>query len=117
MFLCLTALAVAIPRHIAAVGCLMIFAAYNPCFAFSQGTVVWVYLSELFPAAVRGAGQGCGATVHWVANASLILLFPMVQHAAPESSFYGLAALMALQIAVIWLWYPETRGAALGAAA
>ncbi len=117
MFACLAALAAAIPLHMAAAGYLVIIAAYNLCFAFSQGTVVWVYLSELFPPAVRGAGQGYGATVHWVANAALIWLFPVVQHAAPAASFYGLAAMMAIQIVVVWLWYPETRGAAPGAVA
>lgn len=117
MFACLAALAAAIPFHLAPFGYLLIIAAYNLCFAFSQGTVVWVYLSELFPPAVRGAGQGYGATVHWVANAALIWLFPIVQHAAPAASFYGLAAIMVVQIVVVRLWYPETRGAALGAVA
>lgn len=117
MFACLAALAVAIPLHVAPVGYLLIIAAYNLCFAFSQGTVVWVYLSELFPPAVRGAGQGFGATVHWVANAALIGLFPIVQHAAPTASFYALAAMMVVQIVVVWVWYPETRGAAPGAVA
>jgi MFS transporter, SP family, arabinose:H+ symporter len=117
MFACLAALAAAIPLHVEPVGYLLIIASYNLFFAFSQGTVVWVYLSELFPPAVRGAGQGYGATVHWVANAALIWLFPIVQHAAPAASFYGLAAMMAVQIVVVWLWYPETRGAALGAVA
>lgn len=116
MFACLTALALAIPRHIAPLGYLIIVAAYNLSFAFSQGTVVWVYLSELFPPQVRGKGQGFGATVHWVANAALILLFPVVQKAAPAAAFYGLAIMMAVQIAVVRWWYPETRGAALGGA-
>lgn len=114
MFVCLTALAAAIPRQMQPVSYLVILAAYNLCFAFSQGTVVWVYLSELFPPAVRGAGQGYGATVHWVANATLIWLFPIMEHASPSASFYGLAVLMLAQIAVVWLWYPETKGTALG---
>jgi hypothetical protein len=33
-----------------------ILVGYNAFFAFSQGTVVWVYLSELFPPGIRGAG-------------------------------------------------------------
>lgn len=115
MFVCLAALAAAIPRQMQPLSYLVILAAYNLCFAFSQGTVVWVYLSELFPPAVRGAGQGYGATVHWVMNAALIWLFPIVEHASPSASFYGLAVLMLVQIVVVWLWYPETKGKALGA--
>lgn len=115
MFICLTILAIALPLQAAPLWYLAILAAYNLCFAFSQGTVVWVYLSELFPPAVRGAGQGYGTTVHWIANAALIWLFPVVQHAAPMLSFYVLAGMMAFQVGVVWLWYPETKGTALGA--
>jgi len=86
-------------------------------FAFSQGTVVWVYVSELFPIGVCGAGQGYGSFVHWIANAMLVLVFPVVQHASSAWIFYVFAIFMAVQMAVIWLWYPETRGAALGAIA
>lgn len=117
MFICLTILALALPLRAAPTWYLAILAGYNLCFAFSQGTVVWVYLSELFPPAVRGAGQGYGTTVHWIANATLIWLFPMLAHAAPTIGFYLLAFMMALQIGVVWLWYPETKGATLGAVA
>jgi MFS family permease len=117
MFACLTGLALAIPRHMQPAWYLVIFGAYNLCFAFSQGTVVWVYLSELFPPAVRGAGQGYGSTVHWVTNAVLISVFPVVEHASPRGSFYWLAVMMVVQIGVVLLWYPETKGTALGAVA
>ena len=30
------------------------------------------------------------------------------------SDFYIFALMMAFQIVVIWLWYPETKGTALG---
>lgn len=33
-------------------------------FAISQGSVIWVYLCEVFPTRVRGKGQGLGCTVH-----------------------------------------------------
>jgi SP family arabinose:H+ symporter-like MFS transporter len=114
MAVCLLALGLAIPRHFAAVTYLWILVAYNAFFAISQGTVVWVYLSELFPPGLRGPGQGYGSTVHWIANAILISVFPSVQHASSVKVFYILASMMVLQIAVIRLWYPETRGTALG---
>ncbi|HZL52576.1 MAG TPA: MFS transporter [Terracidiphilus sp.] len=117
MFACLTGLALAIPRHMQPVWYLVILGAYNLCFAFSQGTVVWVYLSELFPLAVRGAGQGYGSTVHWITNAVLISVFPVIEHASPAGSFYWLAVMMVVQIGVVLFWYPETKGTALGAVA
>jgi MFS transporter, SP family, arabinose:H+ symporter len=114
MAACLMALGFAIPHHSNPVIYLSILVAYNAFFAFSQGTVVWVYLSELFPPGLRGRGQGYGATVHWIANAVLISIFPFLQHASSVRSFYIFAVMMLLQIMVIWIWYPETRGTALG---
>ncbi len=117
MAICLLCLAVAIPYHVVPLAYLCILVAYDAFFAFSQGTVVWVYLSELFPPGIRGAGQGYGAFVHWIANAMLVLVFPSVQHASSVRIFYLFALMMTLQMGVIWRWYPETRGAALGSLA
>jgi MFS transporter, SP family, arabinose:H+ symporter len=114
MAVCLVMLGLAIPRHLAPVVYLSILVTYNAFFAFSQGTVVWVYLSELFPPGLRGVGQGYGSSVHWIANAMLISVFPSVQHASSVRIFYIFALMMALQIIVIRLWYPETMGTALG---
>ena len=55
-------------------------------FAFSQGAVVWVYISEIFPNNVRASGQSLGSLTHWVFNAGITLLFPLVavhSHALP----------------------------------
>ena len=114
MSICLLTLGLTIPHHFNPVVYLSILVTYNVFFAFSQGTVVWVYLSELFPPGLRGHGQGYGSTVHWIANAVLISVFPIVQHASSVRFFYIFAVMMVLQIVVIWLWYPETRGTALG---
>jgi SP family arabinose:H+ symporter-like MFS transporter len=114
MAVCLFCLGLAIPRHYAPLLYLFILVAYNAFFAFSQGTVVWVYLSELFPPGIRGAGQGYGSSVNWIANAILIFAFPILQRVSPVRIFYFFALTMVLQIGVIWIWYPETRGTALG---
>lgn len=117
MALCLFALALALRLHAAAIFYLMLLAAYNIAFAFSQGTVAWLYLSEIFPFSVRGKGQSYGAFVHWVANAGLVWLFPVLEHAAPRTSLLFFAFMMILQVAIVLLWYPETKGTRLGAVA
>jgi MFS family permease len=114
MAACLLGLGFAIPGHYPPLVYVSIFVAYNACFAFSQGTVVWVYLSELFPSGLRGAGQGYGATVLWIANAALISIFPGMQHLSSVTVFYFFVFMMVLQVVIIWFWYPETRGTALG---
>ena len=114
MVVCLVSLGVTIPHHFEPLLYLSILVAYNAFFAFSQGTVVWVYLSELFPPGIRGAGQGYGSSVHWIANAMLISVFPMLQHSSSVRTFYFFAFMMVVQISVVLLWYPETQGTALG---
>jgi MFS transporter, SP family, arabinose:H+ symporter len=114
MAVCLLCLGMAIPHHLGPVFYLSLLVAYNVFFAFSQGTVVWVYLSELFSPGTRAAGQGYGSSVNWIANAILVSIFPIMQHASSVYAFYFFALTMVLQIGVVWLWYPETRGTALG---
>ncbi len=117
MAVCLFCLGIAIPHHLGPLFYLSILVAYNVFFAFSQGTVVWVYLSELFSPGTRGAGQGYGSSVNWIANAILVSIFPIMQHASPVSAFFFFSLAMVLQIGVVLLWYPETRGTALGSVA
>ena len=46
-------------------------------FAFSQGAVIWVYLSEVFPTRVRAQGQSLGSFTHWAMNALISFIFPI----------------------------------------
>jgi MFS transporter, SP family, arabinose:H+ symporter len=114
MAVCLLSLGYAIPHHFDPKVYLSILVGYNAFFAFSQGTVVWVYLSELFPLGIRGAGQGYGSSVHWITNAILIAVFPIMLHTSSVRIFYVFALMMTVQIGVVWYWYPETRGTTLG---
>jgi MFS transporter, SP family, arabinose:H+ symporter len=117
MAVCLLSLGLAIPHHLGPLFYLSILVAYHGFYSFSQGTVVWVYLSELFPPGTRGKGQGYGSSVNWIANAILISIFPVMQHASSGRAFYFFSLTMVLQIGVVLLWYPETRGKALGSIA
>jgi sugar porter (SP) family MFS transporter len=82
-------------------------------FAFSQGAVIWVYLSEIFPSAVRARGQGLGSATHWFANAVIAGLFPVVAATTTSLPFAVFAACMVLQFAVVWAFFPETKRATL----
>ena len=113
MAICFITLGLALPRHFSPFVYVSILVAYNASFAFSQGTVVWVYLSELIPPGIRGAGQGYGTSIHWLANAILIAIFPIMRRASSIWTFYFFALMMLLQIGVVFIWYPETRGTAL----
>ena len=50
---------------------------YIAFFAFSQGAVIWVILSEMFPNSVRARGTAIGSFSHWFFNFVISLLFPV----------------------------------------
>ena len=52
--------------------------AYIAFFASSQGVVVWVLLSEMFPNIIRARGASMGSFANWMVSASLNFLFPVV---------------------------------------
>jgi len=50
---------------------------YIAFFAASQGAVVWVLLSEMFPNVIRSRGASIGSFANWVISATLNFLFPL----------------------------------------
>jgi sugar porter (SP) family MFS transporter len=82
-------------------------------FAFSQGAVIWVYLSEIFPTPVRSRGQALGSATHWAMAAVLAQTFPMVAAQTRALPFVFFAACMVLQFVVVLALFPETRGVEL----
>jgi len=46
-------------------------------FAISQGTVIWVILSEMFPTDIRAMGSAIGSFSHWFFNVIITFLFPI----------------------------------------
>ncbi len=92
---------------------LYVLVGFIAAFAFSQGAVIWVYISEIFPTPVRARGQALGSSTHWLANALIAGVFPMVAAWKPGAPFVVFAAMMALQTIVVALFYPETMGVKL----
>jgi MFS family permease len=82
-------------------------------FAFSQGAVIWVYLAEIFPTAVRARGQALGSFTHWIMNAFIAFGFPLIAAQAKALPFAFFAACMVLQFFVVLAIFPETRGVEL----
>ena len=46
-------------------------------FAISQGTVIWVILSEMFPTDIRAMGSAIGSFSHWFFNVIVTFVFPI----------------------------------------
>jgi len=82
-------------------------------FSISQGAVIWVYISEVFPTRVRSKGQSLGSSSHWIMNAVISGFFPWVAKHSTAAPFGFFAAMMTLQFFVVLFIYPETKGVSL----
>jgi len=82
-------------------------------FAFSQGAVIWVYLSEVFPNRVRAKGQSLGSFSHWIMNALISWTFPLMAVSSGGYPFVFFSAMTAVQFFVVLFFYPETKGISL----
>ena len=88
--------------------------AYIAFFAISQGAVIWVYISEVFPNRVRSKGQSLGSSTHWIMNFIISLIFPyFAMRFGGGFPFVFFAAMMALMFFVVLFTFPETKGVTL----
>jgi sugar porter (SP) family MFS transporter len=79
-------------------------------FSVSQGAVMFVFISEIFPNAVRAKGQALGTFVHWAMAAAVTWSFPLMNIAGVFGFF---AVMMVVQFFFAWKIMPETKGRAL----
>ena len=88
---------------------------YIAFFAFSQGAVIWVYISEVFPNAVRAKGQSLGSFTHWLMTAVLSWIFPLLSAHSAAVPFAFFSVMMVAQFFVVLFVFPETKGITLEA--
>ena len=89
---------------------LWLLVGYIAFFAFSQGAVIWVYLSEVFPNSVRAKGQSLGSFSHWFMNALISGIFPLMAASSGAYPFVFFSVMMVVQFFVVLFVYPETKG-------
>lgn len=83
-------------------------------FAFSQGAVLWVVISEIFPNKVRSQGQALGSFTHWIFAAAIIWGFPVINNTVGGGLSFGFfAVMMVLHFLFAWKILPETKGKSL----
>lgn len=111
--ICLTAISYVFVTHRHLQWLVWLLMAYIACFAASQGAVVWVYISEVFPNRVRAKGQGLGSSSHWATNAIISLVFPIMAGSSGAYPFIFFAAMMVLDFFEVLVYYPETTGISL----
>ncbi len=84
---------------------------YIVAFGIGMGPVFWVLLGEIFPPAQRAEGSSAGATVNWLSNFVVSLLFlPLIGAIGQAPTFWIFAVICALGVVFVAQWVPETRG-------
>ena len=92
------------------VGLLLFIAAH----AFGQGSVIWVFISEIFPNKVRGTGQSFGSLTHWVFAAVTTYAFPtIIGKLGGGFAFLIFFVCMCGQLFWVLKMMPETKGVPL----
>ena len=87
---------------------------YIAFFGFSQGAVIWVFISEIFPNEVRASGQALGSFTHWLMAAIITFTFPyLAEHFGGGNTFLFFTAMMVLQLLFVVRLMPETKGTSL----
>lgn len=87
---------------------------YIGFFAFSQGAVIWVFISEIFPNEVRAKGQSLGSFTHWLMATVIAFSFPYITtKLGGGNSFMLFAVMMVFQLVFVWKVMPETKGRSL----
>jgi sugar porter (SP) family MFS transporter len=90
--------------------CILAFQAVH---ALSQGAVLWVFVSEIFPNSVRAKGQSLATFIHWVMAAAITWSFPAATVSSAAGIFGFFAVMMVLQLFFAWKIMPETRNSTL----
>ena len=82
--------------------------------AIGQGSVIWVFISEIFPNSVRASGMAWGSLTHWVFAALVANFFPLFTENYGGTLIFGFfAVMMVAQLAYVAFMMPETKGANL----
>jgi sugar porter (SP) family MFS transporter len=91
-------------------------AAFILFFSYSQGSVIWVYISEIFPNRVRSKGQSLGSFTHWGLCTIAALVYPSVvaiKEVGLAIPFVFGGIVMIIQFFVVLFFFVETKGVPL----
>jgi len=82
--------------------------------AIGQGTVIWVFISEVFPDQLRASGQSFGTSTHWVLAAIIPSTIPFLFGTIGAGTVFAFFAfMMVLQLLFVKFIMPETKGVPL----
>jgi SP family arabinose:H+ symporter-like MFS transporter len=87
---------------------------YVGSFAIGPGPVTWVYISEIFPSAVRGRAVSIATFALWAACLLVTVSFlSLLKILGPSGTFFLYAGVSVFTFFFVWRGLPETRGKTL----
>lgn len=93
---------------------LVLVLVYIAFFGACIGPVFWTLMPEIFPNRIRGTAITVPVLTQWVANAVVVLFFPMAfSQIGKAATFSFLAAMCLVQAIFAWFFLPETKGKSL----
>ena len=99
-----------IPSHYLPIFVFMFIASH----AVGQGSVIWVFISEIFPNELRAYGQSLGSFTHWILAAIIANVFPLVANQFGPVFIFGFFGIMMIfQLVWVATRMPETKGKSL----
>lgn len=88
--------------------------AFIAIYAATIGPITWVLLSEIFPNNIRGIAMSIATLSLWVANFSLLGLFPVMKVHLGLTGTFGIYSVMFISYFIfIFLKIPETKNRTL----
>lgn len=103
-------------NHFDGPGIVFFLLGYMFFFGISDGIVIWVFISEIFPNSIRSKGQSLGSFTHWFFAVIISWTFPVAINSpaiGPGNVFMFFAVMMFLQLLFAWKLMPETKGKSL----
>ncbi len=83
---------------------------YLAFFSSCIGPVFWTLVAEIFPNDLRGTAMVVPVLTQWIANAAVVLFFPLAFNQIGKAITFGFLAILALAQAVFtWFFVPETK--------
>jgi len=89
---------------------LVLILVYLAFFAACIGPVFWTLMPEIFANHIRGTAMTVPVLTQWVANAVVVLFFPLAfNRMGKVTTFLFLAVMSAAQGVFTWIFLPETK--------
>lgn len=105
---------VAMTGHFTGVTVLVLILAYIACFSSCIGPVFWTLVPEIFPNRIRGEAMIVPVVTQWIANATVVLLFPSAMTLLGQGATFLMLGIVALAQMLFTFWLvPETKGKTL----